>query len=457
MAEIVEIAERALLERQKLPDDFGTEAVRPSYDGLGLANAAALPLDWLAPLTPRMCDIPPAVPLKPELLEIYEVTRAWRAWREEGAFNHVILLLMDALGYDQLKTMMADGTTPGLAKTTASSQAFFMPITSVFPSTTTTALTTAATAYPPAYHGIMATNVYMPDLGSVVNLIGYRPAIAPTSASYLDSQLNPDKLVPVPNYYRRLEASGIPCGIVNFWQFKGSSISRFSSAGSLAGQQRYTGYLTAADGFAQLRESIKAGNSGTGKSFNYMYVSTVDSTAHSYGPLSSSYRAEVSALDFILHHELIEPLAGRSDVALIMVADHGQRVTSLDKTLWLNDHPDLMRRLMVPLTGEARAGYLHVKHGEEQTVLNYINQELGENFLAVTKAQAVEYGLFGLPGEEPGPECCDRVGDILLLPRNDWIVKQQLGEEPRKPYFTGAHGGLSRSEMLIPFLAYRFG
>ena len=41
MASIVNLAEEALLARQQLPAEFGPDAVRPSYDGLGLANAAA--------------------------------------------------------------------------------------------------------------------------------------------------------------------------------------------------------------------------------------------------------------------------------------------------------------------------------------------------------------------------------------------------------------------------------
>jgi hypothetical protein len=455
VASIVDLAEQALLARQQLPAEFGPEAVCPSYDGLGLANAAALATHWLAPDAPPLHDQPALPHFQPELLNQPAVSRAWQDWQNQGEIKQVVFLLIDALGYDQLRVMMNDGTTPGLAAAATSPKGFFMPATTVYPSTTTTALTSAATAYAPAQHGIMGTYVYFREIGAIMNVIGFRPSLAPTSASFLEHQVDPDTLVPVPNIYRRLEQAGVLVDIVNYSAFKGSSISRFTSAGSLAGQKNYNGYITAADGFAQLRQRLQAHTEAGEKSFTYMYLSTVDSTAHKYGPLSASNRAEVGALDFSLCRELLEPLAGRSDIALIVVADHGQRLSDPAKAAWLNDYPELAEMLAVPVTGEARTGYLHLKHNAEMAAVDYINRHLGKHFLAVPQAEAVALGLFGLPGQPLGPECSDRTGDLLLVPKNDWLVRQQLTKEPRQDYFNGCHGGLSRSEMLIPFLAYR--
>lgn len=455
MASIVNLAEEALLARQQLPVEFGPDAVRPSYDGLGLANAAALATHWLAPDAPALHDQPALPPFQPELLNQPAVTQAWQAWQGQGEIKQVVLLLIDALGYDQLRQMMNDGTAPGLAEATNSAQAFFMPATTVYPSTTTTALTSAATAYAPAQHGIMGTYVYFREIGTIMNVIGYKPSLSPTNTPFLDYQFDPDTLVPVPNQYRRLEQAGVTVDIVNNYLFKGSSISRFTSAKSLAGKQNYNGYITAADGFAQLRQRLLIHAEAGEKSFTYMYLSTVDSTAHQYGPLSPSNRAEVSALDYSLRRELLEPLAGRRDIALLLVADHGQRMSDPAKAAWLNDYPELAEMLAVPVTGEARTGYLHLKHNTEMAAVDYINRHLGEHFLAVPQAEAVALGLFGLPGQPLGQECGDRTGDLLLVPKNDWLVRQQLTKETRMPYYNGCHGGLSRAEMLIPFLAYR--
>jgi hypothetical protein len=452
MTELVAIAEEALLARQKLPETFGSDAIRPSYDGLGLANIAALAVQWLSPEAPSLCEQPALLPFNPELLQTKILSDAWKSWLEKAPINHVVLLIVDALGYDQLRSLMDEGDAPGLAGACASSQAFFMPATSVFPSTTVSALTSAATAYAPAQHGIMSTHTYLREIGSVVNLIGFRPSVAPTSTPYLETQLNPDTLLPVPNLYLRLEKTGVSVEMVNCRQFKGSSISRFTSVGSQAGQDGYIGYLTPADGLAQLRDRLQA-KSHNSKSFTYAYVPNVDSAAHRYGPLSSYYRAEVAALDFSLQRELIEPLAGRSDIVLLLVADHGQRPAYPDKILWLDRHPDLTRLLFFPATtGESQCRFLYPRRGDQAAAMDYIQQHLADRFIALPKSDAIALGLFGLPGQPPSEEYCDRIGDLILIPRLDWACFH----EKHSPIIAGVHGGLSRAEMLIPFLAYRF-
>ena len=68
----------------------------------------------------------------------------------------------------------------------------------------------------------------------------------------------------------------------------------------------------------------------------------------------------------------------------------------------------------------------------------------------------MDNGLFGIPGKLLGREAEDRIGDLLLISHKDWICRQHITNEERLHTHTGVHAGLSRAEMLIPFLAYRF-
>lgn len=140
-------------------------------------------------------------------------------------------------------------------------------------------------------------------------------------------------------------------GIINLQHFKQTSISRFTTANSQAVTTGFQGYLTPADGFAQLRQRLQK-LKNRGKSFTFMYIPNPDTSAHRYGPLSSSYRAEIAAIDFAMQRELLEPLKNRRNLVLLFTADHGQRLTSAEKTLWLNDHPELTQMLFVAVTGQ---------------------------------------------------------------------------------------------------------
>ncbi len=56
MADIFATAEQALITRQHLPQSFGASNIRPSYDGVGLANIAALPIHWRCPEAPTLSE-----------------------------------------------------------------------------------------------------------------------------------------------------------------------------------------------------------------------------------------------------------------------------------------------------------------------------------------------------------------------------------------------------------------
>lgn len=62
---------------------------------------------------------------------------------------------------------------------------------------------------------------------------------------------------------------------------------------------------------------------------------------------------------------------------------------------------------------------------------------MSDRFLAVSKAEAIAQGLFGLPGQLPNEDYCDRIGDLILMPRNDWACFH----EKHYPIIAGVHGG----------------
>lgn len=453
MADWSEVAERALLRRQSLPPTFGPDAVRPSYDGLGLVNVPALAVQLLAPELMDNVEFGAVVPaVKPALLDAPEVAAAFQQMLERGPVNHVVLLLMDAMGHDQIKARMAAGDLPGLSQAMQHPDNFYMPLTSVYPSTTTTALTSAATARTPQEHGIMGTNNRMPEVGSLVNLIAFAPVVG--GAPYTEQQLSADSLVPVANIYRRLETAGVACQHVNFFGFRDSSISRYTTARSGA---KFVGYLTPATAFATLRDQLLSKPAdGSLKSLTYCYVGSLDGVAHRYGALSSNYIAELAALDFSLNRELFQGLKGRSDILVCVVADHGQRVTDIEKVAWLHDHPDLTGLFSAPVGGERRVTYLYLKPGTEAAAKQYVDTHFGEHFLTLTKAEALEMGLFGLPAQSVSSQANDRLGDLIMIPKGEWITRQFLTANEEGLGYIGVHGGLSRAEMLIPFLAMRF-
>ncbi|MEI7554705.1 nucleotide pyrophosphatase/phosphodiesterase family protein [Candidatus Chlorohelix sp.] len=447
MNNLKEIAERTLMQRQQLPNFFGSQAVRPSYDGLGLTNVPALALKLLG------ADSTTVPAYNPILYNSNEISDAFEQLTKQSPINHVVVLLIDALGYDQLENQIKAGKVPNFEQMTQNPHNFYAPITSVYPSTTTTALTSVATARTPQEHGIMGTCNFFPDLGVSVNLIRFAAAFD-SSLSISEQHLNPDTLLPVPNIFTMLERKGIKTSQVNYYAYENSGISRFTTAGS---KTKYNGYYTPADAMATIRQLIEQlPADGTQKSYTYAYIPTIDTTAHAYGPLQPNYEAELAAIDFSLNREILSRLQ-RKDVLLIITADHGQIHGLGNRIMWLNEHTVLTSALITPATGESRATYLHLRNGTEvlERTRAYIEDKFNGQVAALTRNEALDAGLFGDPQKVPSEQCLDRIGDLVLCPLDNWQIRQRLKGVDRLNFLIGVHGGLTREEMLVPFLALR--
>jgi Type I phosphodiesterase / nucleotide pyrophosphatase len=443
-------ARQRLIQRQSLPAPFSGEMLRPSYDGLGLPNVTSLAMRLIG-----VEDKTLVPPVNPALLGKSELTAAFDKILERAPVNHVIVFLIDALGYDQLTAELRNLVTLKAACEDADS--FFMPLTSVYPSTTTTALTSVATAQPPQAHGVLGTTIYLSEIGTQANLIHFTPAFDHDVKAFNSRTLDPDKLVLVPNVYKLAEDNGHKAFIVNYYQFENSSISRYTSADS---QAKYIGYNTPSVGFAKLRHLVNdLPSDGSSRSFTYGYVPTIDQTAHSYGPLSEEYRAELAMLDFSLGKELFEQVQNRPDVLFILVADHGQRVINTESVLMLHEHPDFVKRyLAMPVTGERRAVYMHIKNGKVVEAKAYLEANFAEGFVTLTAEEALNLGFFGdIAQSAPAPQTLDRIGDLVLFPKGDWTMRQFFTAQNKGYGLIGVHGGLSPEEMLIPFLMKRLG
>jgi hypothetical protein len=134
---------------------------------------------------------------------------------------------------------------------------------------------------------------------------------------------------------------------------------------------------------------------------------------------------------------------------LVITADHGQTSTPPERAVQFADHPALRQMLLLPPAAEPRAAYLYVRPGQTEAVRAYVAEHLADRFVLLEMEQTLAAGLFG-PGE-PSPKTRARLGDLLLLARND--SRLLVTEEPVP--FHGHHGSLTPEEMLVPLLMAR--
>ena len=104
---------------------------------------------------------------------------------------------------------------------------------------------------------------------------------------------------------------------------------------------------------------------------------------------------------------------------------------------------------MLPLCGEPRAAYAYVRAGREAQFEDYVRGRLADKVHLIRSEEVLRQGWLG-PGEAH-PALRDRLGDYVLIPRGQTILRDWLQGEERHTH-VGVHGGLSAAEMTVPLV-----
>jgi len=364
-----------------------------------------------------------------------------------GPYRRVILVLIDALAYHRLQRWGC-AAEPGSALSRLIQQGIFTPLTSVVPTTTTTALTSLWTGRSPAEHGLPGFELWLKEYGVVANMIQHRPInFRHASSGGLErAGFKPEEILPAPTLGEHLSAHGVTTLTYHHQGILQSSLSRMLLRGA-----QNNGYFSASDLWVNLRRRIEAAPDE--RLYAWVYWDAVDNLGHYYGPDDERCQAEIQAFSEALQRLFIERLPSplRQDTLLLLTADHGQVTTPPDEYYYLHTHPNLVRRLHLQPTGENRLAYLYIRPGQTEAVREYIQCTWPNQFVMLDAPFAVDAGLFG-PGL-PHPALLDRVGDLIVLARGNaylwWAGKMNT--------LLGRHGGLHPDEMLVPFLALPLG
>jgi hypothetical protein len=405
------------------------EFILPHYGGLSIANTPATSAALLG------VELPGLPPLPEEI---------WRPFA--GGVRCVVRVLVDALGYLRLRRILAAEPEHPFHRLLERG-AQLVPLTSVVPSTTTTALTSLWTGRTPAEHGMLGTKLFLRSHSLRANMISFSPFGFSMPEILTEFGLDPARFVPLPGLAEMLAPSGVESHTFLHQHYAEGGLSSIF----FRGVDEIHPYVSDADLWVMLRDFLeeRAGK----RVFINVYLGGVDSIGHRRGPASLATEGEVALLAYGLEREVLSRLspAAAQGVVLTLLADHGQLDVSPDEGLRLEQHPDLRDRLLMTPTAESRLAYLHPLQGQVDAVRAYVRQHLDRDFVVLDAPQALEAGLFG--GGQLAPETAVRLGDLILLARD----RHYLNTFPEGVELRGLHGGLDPEEMLVPFVCMRLG
>jgi predicted AlkP superfamily pyrophosphatase or phosphodiesterase len=397
---------------------------KPTYDGYSIAN--------IPETAARLLGARASRPLADRSLSSYS----------EGT-EHVVLLLLDGFGAAQLRFAREHyGGVPSFEQ--QFSRADQLEISSVFPSTTSSAMSSLHTGLTPQEHGVIGYTMFIAQLGAIVQMLRFTPVLG--GRSVFDSGLDPESFLEVKTIHERFEEEGIASTVYTPAHILDSGLSRITYRGA----DIVPGF-SFTDSVIGLRKNLED-ERGTG--FHFLYYASPDTVAHARGPYAEVFSAELEAVFSILSKQFFAKLEKgiRKKTTLLISGDHGATRVRSEAILDVAVYPELTSHFRLPPTGDSRASIMHLKPGTQDRVRSFFEEKFPDQFEIMDSSRLLSEGYYGLGKAKE--ETRSRIGDLVALAKKDNAIDNS-NIEFHKDKIPGRHGGLSEEEMKVPLIAMR--
>lgn len=175
------------------------------------------------------------------------------------------------------------------------------------------------------------------------------------------------------------------------------------------------------------------------KHFVYMYWDQVDSKLHDFGTESKEVNDEISQVNDAIKN-LFDSVG--DDTLIVLTADHGQ----IDiEPVTINKYTDLLSMLKEKPAIEARATAFYVKEEFMEDFPIVFNKYFKDKFVLYKSEELIKMDLFGVG--EIHPKFKEYIGDYFSI-----AIDKYAFHLSDKPAHKATHAGLTKDEMLIPMI-----
>jgi predicted AlkP superfamily pyrophosphatase or phosphodiesterase len=342
--------------------------------------------------------------------------------------TNIVLAVIDGLGYEYVMDYGKDSIFYEYLK---------CKITSVFPATTATGITTFATGVAPQQHAITGWFTYLKEFGLVATILPFTPRCG--GLSFGQAKMDPKIIFNQKSISEKIN--------VDSYYIIRADLVHSDYTRTARGKARGVPYIGLNEYFERIHQVISSNNN---KKYIYAYWPELDSLAHVYGVHSTEVFTHFQELNKGFS-SFVESIKG-TNTAFIITADHGLIDSTDSRTIKLAEHPDFVETLTLPLCGEPRVAYCYVRPAKVSDFEEYVKKNFMDVCTLHKAEELVEKNYFGL--FKAHERLSDRIGDYILIMKENYVMKDfVLGEKIH--YFVGNHGGVSKEEMYVPLVVIK--
>lgn len=341
----------------------------------------------------------------------------------EKKYRNIVFLVFDGMGEHILKNISPNG--------------YFTEnkidcVTSVYPSTTTAALTTYYAGKPPYETGWIAWSQYFKEYGRAIDMLPHTESYLKQSIS--NARINVfDKVVNYIPVFEQIEKAS-----PNVRAFE--VMPKYSD--------RRSRRTISADNIDEIVENIEVLCDLPGENFIMAYSDKPDGLLHKFGTDSDEAKEYVLEAERKIK-ELEEKLS--DDTILIISADHGHK--NIEKSYSLLEYPEIMECLYMPISLESRVVGFWVKENMKKEFEERFNNICGDDFWLMTTEEFLDKHFLGYGKKHPKID--EFLGNYVALSTSNSIIVVETFLVEGKPVKKSTHCGLTKEEMEVPVIVIK--
>mgnify|MGYP005790653769 FL=1 len=302
-------------------------------------------------------------------------------------------------------------------------------ITSVYPSTTTAALTTYYSGKPPYETGWIAWSQYFKEYGRDIDMLSHRESY--TSRDLKNARINVfDTTVKYKSVFEQIEEA-LP------------NIKAYEITPSYSDKRAKRSIR--ADSIDEIIMNIETLCKNPDEKFILAYCDNPDGLLHKFGTDSEEVKEFIENIERKIE-DMCKNLT--EDTVVIISADHGHK--DINKAYSILDYPEIQKCLISLPSLESRVVTFWVKEDMKEEFVKNFNKNFENDFWLMTKEEFLEKNMLGFGKKHPKID--DFIGNYIALSISDSIIKLETYLTEGKKIKKSTHCGLTKEEMEVPVI-----
>lgn len=335
-------------------------------------------------------------------------------------YKNVVFIILDGMGEHILNSITPEGYF---------SKNKIDCLTSVYPSTTTAALTTYYSGKPPYETGWIAWSQYFKEYGRAIDMLSHKESYKRDSlqGAKIDVFKEVVKYIPI---FEKIEKAS-------------PNVKAYELTPSYSDKR--SNRSIRADSIDEIIANIEILCQSSDEKFILAYSDNPDGLLHKFGTTSEE------AKEFIIDTEnKIREMCKKisDDTIVIISADHGHK--DIEKAYSILDYPEIQECLIMPASLESRTLTFWVKENMKKEFEDRFKNAFKNEFLLMTKQEFLDKHFLGYG--EKHPKIDDFIGNYVALSTSGSIIRLETFLAEGKPVKKSTHCGLTKEEMEVPLI-----